>query len=380
MAKRTRKSHGRTPPHELQHLSAPGTPPGTLTVDPEAPKPVIRVMAYGPDSYMEVEITDPTRLTDYLDKHRVTWVDIDGLGDEATLRKVGQLFEIHPLALEDVVNVHQRPKIEEYFGHLFLVCRQISLVREGEGNHISEHVETEQLSLFLGTGFLLTFQERPGDCLDPVRERIRTTKGRVRTQGVDYLAYALIDATIDHVFPVLERFGEWLEALEDEVLAKPTRATMARIHDVKRELLVVRRAMWPLREVLNTLIREEAGPFSADTRLYLRDAYDHVIQVIDVVETYRELASGLIELYMSSVSNRMNDVMKMLTIISTIFIPLTFIVGVYGMNFEPSAGPWSMPELKWQYGYVVTLGGMGFIAALMVYYFVRKGWLGRQQW
>jgi magnesium transporter len=236
--------------------------------------------------------------------------------------------------------------------------------------HYEHGVETEQVSIFLGPGFVITFQEHPGDCFDPIRDRIRKGKGQIRRQGADYLMYGILDAVIDGYFPFLEQLGEVVESLEDEVVEKPTRQTLNRVHEIKRDLLNIRRSVWPLREAINALIREESELVGETTRVYLRDCYDHAIQVLDVIETYRELAGGLMDVYLSSVSNKMNEVMKVLTIIATIFIPLTFMAGIYGMNFE------AMPELKWRWSYPVLWCLMVAIAAVMLILFRRKGWLG----
>lgn len=347
----------------LHRHSPPGAPPGTLAVDPLAPRTAIRVMAFNDHEYIEVSVAEPSELPDLIGRFPVTWVDVDGLGDAERLRAIAKQFSIHPLALEDVVNVHQRAKVEEYFGHDFIVSRMVSY---------DDRLQTEQLSLFLGDGFVLTFQERPGDSLDPVRDRIRTGRGKVRASGADYLAYALLDAALDGYFPVLERFSDRIGELEDEVVERPSEATVQRIYEVRRDLLTLRRAIWPLREAVNQLIREPEGPFTAETRLYLRDAYDHTIQIIDLVETYRELAASLVDIYLSSASNRMNEVMKVLTIISTIFIPLTFIAGIYGMNFQ------HMPELEWRYGYGLCLAFMAVTALFLIRFFYRKGWLRKK--
>ncbi|MBI3300790.1 MAG: magnesium/cobalt transporter CorA, partial [Deltaproteobacteria bacterium] len=291
----------------------------------------------------EQEIRDPQRVRDFLDRWPVTWVDVEGLGDVETIRTLGEIFGLHRLALEDVINVHQRAKVEQYGEHHFIVTRMVRL---------GEHLETEQLSLFLGKNFVLTFQEgHPGDCLDLIRERIRQKRGRIRDAGLDYLAYALLDAVVDCYFPILEEYGERLETLEDEILTRPHNGAVARIHEIKRNLLTLRRAIWPQRETFNTLLREEMPLVTDETRLYLRDCYDHTTQIIDLIETYRELGSDLIDVYLSSVSNRTNEIMRVLTVIATIFIPLTFLVGVYGMNFNPASSPWNMPELNWYWGY-----------------------------
>jgi magnesium transporter len=352
----------------FRRQTAPGAPPGTLEVDPEAPLPVISLIGYDEERFSEKTVQDVSELEGLLDDSLISWVNVNGLGDGKVLTEIADLFGIHRLALEDVIHVHQRAKVEEYGDELFIVTRMIS--RE------NSDLVTEQVSLFLGEVFLVTFQEHAGDCLEPVRERLRKNRGRIRKAGSDYLAYALLDAVVDAYFPILEDLGEELEGLEDEILDRPTNATVARIHSLKRELLLLRRTVWPMRESINSLLREEGPRITHDTQLYLRDCYDHTIQVIDMVESHRDSASGLMDFYLSSVSNRMNEVMKVLTIIATIFIPLTFIAGIYGMNFNPEASPWNMPELSWRWGYPAIWALMLIIGGSLVALFRRKGWLG----
>jgi magnesium transporter len=350
--------------HRLVRRTQPGAAPGTIVVDPAAPKPVITVLTYGPEKFEERAIAEVGSLKEFLGKWPVTWINVDGLGDATTIRQLGELLHLHPLALEDVVNVHQRAKVEEYPEHLFVVLRMA---------HPAERLSTEQVSIFLGKGFVVTFQESlPGDSFEPVRERIRATRAAIRQRGCDYLCYALIDAAIDSFFPVLESMGERIEDLEEEALADATRNTINCIHDVKHDLLMLRRAIWPAREALHSLARDPSPLVTDETRIYLRDAYDHTIQLLDLLETYRELGSDLRDLYLSSVSTRMNEIMKVLTIISTIFIPLTFIVGLYGMNFE------FMPELHWRFGYASVWFVMAALVIFMLLFFRRKGWIGER--
>lgn len=345
----------------------PGAPPGTLISDPDAPQPLIYIVAYGPQEVREQEVADPQRVHDFLGKWPVTWVNVEGLGDAKTISELGELFGLHKLALEDVINAHQRAKIEQYADHHFIVTRMAML---------HERLDTEQLSVFLGENFVLSFQEGlPGDCLDPVRERIRKRLGHIRDAGADYLAYALLDAVVDGFFPVLEEYGERLEALEDKIITQPDQDTVAQVHALKRDLLTLRRAIWPQRETFNTLIREPIPLITDETRLHLRDCYDHAVQLIDLVESYRELASDLTDVYLSSVSNRTNEIMRVLTVITTIFIPLTFIAGIYGMNFNPDASSWNMPELNWYWGYPSSLAVMAVVAIAELIFFGRKGWI-----
>jgi len=345
----------------------PGSAPGTLIADPAAQRPLVRIIGYGPE---DVEETQAARIEDVAQacgKWPVVWVNVDGLADLDFIRAIGRMFAVHRLALEDVVNVHQRPKVEEYEDHLFIVSRMAS---------IDDAPHTEQFAMFLGDGYLLTFQERAGDCFDPVRKRIRLHRGHIREAGADYLAYALLDAVVDGYFPVLEDYGEDLEILEESVLAAPQSDHIAQIHEMKRDLLALRRAIWPQREMISALTRDASKHIAEQTRVYLRDCYDHTIQLIDILETYREVASGLVDVYLSSVSARMNEIMKVLTIIATIFIPLSFITGLYGMNFRSDVSPWNMPELAWYFGYPLALGLMACVAAGLLYFFRRRGWLG----
>jgi magnesium transporter len=301
----------------------------------------------------------------------VTWVNIDGLGDLNTIRRVGEIFGLHRLALEDVNTSQQRPKVEEYDEHTFIV------IRMPEAPDPEARFDSEQVSIFLGTNYVLTFQERVGrDCFDPVRERLRTGRGRLRQSGGDYLAYTLIDAVIDAYFPVLERIGEEVETLEDELAEDPDASLVARVHEVKRDLLTLRRVVWPMRETVNALIRDPTPHITTTTQIYLRDCYDHAITLLDIVEVYRDIASGLHDLYLSSMSTRLNEIMKVLTIIATIFIPLGFIASLYGMNFATDTSPLNMPELHWYYGYPFALALMAAVAGGLLFYFWRSGWIG----
>jgi magnesium transporter len=347
--------------------SRPGALPGLVETDPCAPPPVVHVIAYGPDQFVEERVTNCQQVQALLNKAAITWVNVEGLGDAATIRTIGDLFHLHPLALEDVVNTHQRSKAEPYQGHLFIVARMVRL---------GERLETEQVSLFLGPNFVITFLEDPGDAFDCVRQHLRNAQGKIRASGSGYLAYALLDALVDGYFPVVESYGERLDALEDEVVTRPSRATIAWAHQVKRDLRTLRRAIWPLRETLNALARDQHELIDNETRVYLRDCYDHTVQIIDIVETYRELDADLTDLYLSSLSNRLNEVMKVLTIIATIFMPLSFIASIYGMNFNTQASPYNMPELNWRYGYPFVWLLM-ILSALGMYVFFRwMQWIG----
>lgn len=347
----------------------PGDLPGTLDIDPESPEPVIVLIDYNEEKAIRQELETPEDCTPHLDSESVSWVDVKGLGSEDVLQRLGNVFSLHPLVLEDIVNVPQRPKVEEYENQLLIIARMVTLHED------DKTFESEQVSFILGKHYLLSVQEEPRyDCFSPIRDRIRTCKGAIRKHGADYLVYSLLDSIIDGFFPVLEAYGEQLEELEDEVVANPGRQTLQKVHDIKRQLLTLRRAIWPQRDAINSLIRDGSDLISEEVRIYLRDCYDHAIQVLDMVETYREIASSLMDVYLSSISNRMNEVMKVLTVISAIFIPLTFIAGVYGMNFNPEKSPLNMPELNAYWGYPLTLAFMALIAATMVFIFWRKGW------
>jgi magnesium transporter len=360
--------HAKRKGHMPRRRTPPGAPPGTLIADPTAPQPVIRMITYGPQHFAEQVIQDPRRVRDLLNTDVVIWVDVEGLGDVETVKTLGEIFALHHLSLEDVVNVHQRAKVEDYEHYLFIVARMVTL---------REELETEQVSLFLGKNFVLTFQQgHPGDCLEIVREHLRKATGRIRFAGSDYLAYALLDAVVDGYFPILEEYGERLEACEDEILAQPRTDTIVRIHQIKRHLRTLRRSVWPLRETLNTLLRDEAEEIAHETRLHLRDCYDHTVQLIDLIETYRELSADLTDVYLFSLGNRTNEIMRVLTIIATVFIPLTFIAGVYGMNFDPDTSPWNMPELRWYWGYPASLTLMAIVALVQLVVFWRRGWFG----
>jgi magnesium transporter len=345
-----------------------GAAPGTPQFEQGGTPPLMHVIAYSPQGLEEEDIQDVGRLPYYLNAWPVVWLDVEGVDHEETLNQLMELFGIHRLAFEDIVHQRQRPKLDLYGDQLFIVCRMFSRVDDMEG---------EQLSMVLGPNFLVTFQEkRDGDCLTPVRERIRRN-GRIRRLGPDYLAYSLLDGVIDYYFPLLESHGDQLTDLEEDVLAAPMPSMVHKIHRMRRDLLSFRRAAWPLREVVQGLIRDAPGELVAEeTRVYLRDCHDHAIQIVDLIETYRELAGGLMDIYLSQTSHQMNEVMRTLTVISTIFIPLTFIAGVYGMNFNSATSAWNMPELNAPYGYVVTMGVMTLMAATMMRVFWRRGWLG----
>lgn len=364
MGRRHRKPGAARKLPKIARRHRPGTAPGQLSAQPGALASSMRMLRYDADRLVETELDGPDALPGDVGRGDVVWIDVTGLADIALIERIGAAFGLHPLALEDVVHTHQRPKAEEYDDHLYIVTRMACAA--GTADH-------EQVSLFLGKGFAITFQERPGDCFEPVRERLRRGRGRIRGAGADYLAYALIDAVVDGYFPLLESHGERIERLEDEVTRDARSDHIDDIHAVKRDLLGLRRAIWPQREMLNMLVRDENPLVQPATRVYLRDAYDHVIQLMDMLESYREIASGLVDIHLSAMSTRMNEIMKVLTVIASVFIPLSFIAGVYGMNFE------TMPELGWRFGYPAALLLMLGCALGLLWYFRRKGWIGGER-
>lgn len=343
----------------------PGSSPGVVVVSPEATQPTLDVIGFGPEGYEECKGATLDQCEAIIAKWPSVWLDVSGLGDAGLIEAIGKRFGIHGLTLEDIANTSQRAKLEDFESYLYVVCRSAEMTETG--------LYCEQMSLIVFPNVLVSFQEQPGDCFGPVRERLRSGRGKMRSNRTDYLAYALLDSVVDSYFPVLERLGDELDALEDRLLARAHEEDMESVHSVKRDLLLLRRSIWPHREALASLVRDDSPIVTRDTRTFLRDAYDHVIQITDIVETYREVCSDLRELYLSAVSNRMNEVMKLLTIIATIFIPLTFIVGVYGMNFD------YFPELRWKYGYFATWAVMIAIAVGMLVWFVRNGWIGRRK-
>lgn len=346
-----------------------GSIPGTLRLPKDASPTEIILIDYNEAERTRLPLEKPEDCIPYLDTESVSWMDVLGLGSEDILRRLGKVFKLHPLVLEDIVNVPQRPKVEDYENQLLIISQMVLLKENTTG------FWNEQVSFVLGKHYLLTVQEEPTrDCFQSVRDRIRSGKGIIRKQGADYLTYTLIDSIIDGFFPVLEAYGERIEELEDEVVTNPTRRTIEKIYQIRRELLALRRAIWPQRDAINALIRDGSDLISSEVRVYLRDCYDHAVQVMDMVETYRELTSGLMDVYLSSVGNKMNEIMKLLTVISSIFIPLTFVAGIYGMNFNTEKSPVNMPELNWYWGYPLCLALMFSIAGSLVYFFWRRGW------
>ena len=343
-----------------------GLPPGSLIHVGEKKDGMakITVLDYDEAHVKEKEVNVVEECFVFKDQPTVTWIDVDRIDRVETIQKLGECYGLHPLVLEDILNADQRPKMEDYDRYSYIVLKML-YYRDQSGQ-----VEAEQISLILGQNFLFSFQEgKKEDIFDPIRERIRNGKGRIRKMGADYLAYALIDAIVDHYFIILEKLGERIEFLEEALVTQPTTQTLKEIHSLKREMIFLRKAVWPLREVISSLTRGESSLIQESTRVYLRDVYDHTIQVIDTIETFRDMVSGMLDIYLSSVSNRLNSVMKVLTIIATVFMPLTFLAGVYGMNFK------HMPELEWRWGYPVIWAIMIGIGVFMLVYFKKKKWL-----
>ncbi|MCO6043604.1 magnesium/cobalt transporter CorA [Aeoliella sp. ICT_H6.2] len=349
----------------IRRHTPPGAMPGTIKVRRDAHQPTIELIHYTNGNFEERPLNSADDVRPYLGAEGVTWINVEGLGDQAMLEQVGEMFGLHRLAMEDVVNVHQRAKVEEYDDHLFIVVRMLA----GE-----EELKDEQLSIFLGQNFLITIQELPGDCLDPVRARLRKDRGRIRKVGPDYLCYAIIDAVVDAYFPIVDSRGEVLEDLDDAAPREHSHTFMRHLHSIRGELMMLRRAIRPLRDALVRLMPDPIDLFKPETQLYLRDCFDHVVQLMDLLDTYREMSSDLRDYHLSSINHRMNEIMKVLTIIATVFMPLSFITGVYGMNFNTEL-PGNMPELDIPYAYVVALLVMVGIATGLFAFFYRHGWL-----
>ena len=342
-----------------------GLPPGTavFTGEKKVDKVTIEVIDYDETNFQRKKVETIEECFPFKDMPTVTWININGLHEVDMLRKLGDYFGMHPLVLEDIVSTDQRPKLEDYESYLYVVLKMLKYDVE------SHRVSGEQISLVLGKNFVLSFQEIPGDMFNHIRDRIQNSKGRVRRMGADYLAYTLLDAIVDHYFVILEQYSERMEFLEDEVFENPAPETLQTLQHMKREMIYLRRSIWPLRDVVSRLERGESELIQSATEVYLRDLYDHTIQVIEAVETFRDMLAGVLDIYLSSVSNRMNEVMKVLTMFATIFIPLTFVAGVYGMNFE------YIPELKWYWSYPIFWCINVVVGGIMLVYFRRKRWL-----
>jgi magnesium transporter len=340
-------------------------PPGTIVhVGEERHEPVkLSVIKYDGANFEEKAVGNVEEAFKLRSKSSVVWLNIDGVHQPEIIEQVGQSFGLHPLVAEDIASTGQRPKMEDFDDYIFVVVRMFRF--DGEEGE----TKSEQISIILGADFVISFQEREGDVFDTIRERLRNNKGKIRKLGADYLAYSLIDAIVDNYFMILENLGEAVEDIEDRLVTNPTSETLQTIHDLKREMIYLRKSVWPLREVINRMERSESPLINKSTFVYLRDVYDHTIQIMDAVDTFRDMLSGMLDIYLSSVSNRMNEVMKVLTVIATIFIPLTFVAGIYGMNFK------FMPELDLTWSYPAVLVLMLVVALMMVMFFRRRKWI-----
>lgn len=359
------KSNAERPKPVKRHTKKKaGAPPGTLVHIGEKKAESVRItyIDYDEQSFQEKQVTDIKECFPFKETPTVTWINIDGIHDVDIIEKIGKHFGLHPLILEDILHTTQRPKFEDYDSHLFIVLRMLMSASE------KQLVQSEQVSMVVGRNFVISFQESIGDVFEPIRDRLRNSKGRIRKMGSDYLAYALLDAVVDGYFSVLETIGDTIESMEERLAKDPTEEILRQIHSLKREMIFLRKSIWPLRELISNLQRSESDLIAQSTDVFLRDVYDHTIQVIDTVESFRDIVSGMLDLYLSSISNKMNAVMKVLTIIATIFIPLTFVAGIYGMNFE------YMPELKWRWSYALVWLVMIVIALGMIKYFRKKNW------
>ncbi len=348
----------------------PGTAPATLLprTDGEGKAPVLTLIQYDDQAIVERDFASFDELMTQFDPAKVNWINVDGLEDLGLLQAIGERFGVHPLTLEDILNTTQRPKVETFDEYLFVVSEMIYFER-------GDRLAVEQVSLLLGDSFLLTLQEERGcDTFERVRMRLRNGGGYARKRGADYLLYALLDTVVDQFFPVLESLGDGVEELEEELLASPTKDTLRRLYEAKRLLIQIRRAAWPHREIFSSLMRDDTGRLADGTTVFLRDCYDHITQIIDIIESYRDLTAGLMDVYLSSLGFRTNEIMRVLTVVSTIFIPLTFVAGVYGMNFNTDS-PFNMPELNWRYGYLFFWGVSAAIVGVTVLIAKRKKWL-----
>ena len=348
-----------------EKLKKVGLPPGSIVHigNKRDEKVKITIVDYCEAKFQEKEAKSVEECFPYKDKSTVTWININGVHKMKVIEEIGKCFNLHPLILEDIVDTDQRPKIKDFGNYIFVILKMLYYDKN------DNEMKVEQVSLILGKNYVISFQEREGDVFSSIRERIRNNIGRIRKAGADYLIYVLIDAIVDNYFIITEKLGEKIENLEDKVISRPKPANLRVIHKLRRDLIFLRKSVWPLREVISILQRGESSLILESTNIYLRDVYDHTIQVMDTVETLRDIISGMLDIYLSSASIRMNEIMKMLTIIATIFIPLTFITGIYGMNFR------NIPEIKWVWGYPVVLLGMLIIGIVMVIYFKRKKWM-----
>lgn len=342
-------------------------PPGTLlhVGAMRSEKVKISMLCYSKDEWTEEQFTHVDELLQHQCTADVSWVHISGIHVVDVIEKIGNKFKIHPLIMEDIVNANQRPKLEESKDYVYIVLKMIHYFEQVRS------IDFEQISMIVGKNYIVSFQENDNNTFVQIKDRIKKTNGKIRTKGADYLAYALIDCIVDHYYLALEYLGEKIEILEDQLMEDPGPNVLKEIHSLKTEMLFIRKAIWPLREIINALSRGDSALFNQDTLIYLRDVYDHIIQIIDTIEMYRDMVTGMFDIYISSVSYKLNEVMKVLTIIATIFIPLTFIVGLYGMNFK------YMPELEWEWGYPGVLILMMLISISMILYFRREKWIGK---
>lgn len=353
--------------HSLRRRSSlPGTMPGILIPDPEALATTITVIAYSDTQVITQEIAEPEQLTALMMQWPIIWVNVIGLGDVDKISQFGKFFNLHPLALEDTVNTHQRAKVDDYQTHQFIVTHLATL---------NTTLKLEQISLYLGKNFVVSFLESPIACFKMVETRINRFDNRFRSKGPDYLVYALLDAIIDCYFPVLEFYSEYLDELEDTIILTPNADLIAKMHELKRIFTALKRDIWQQRDMINMLYRETNALIQPETSVYFRDCYDHTIQIIELLETQRERCTSLTDIYLSSMANRLNEIMKVLTIISTVFMPISFLASLWGMNFSSEVSRWNMPELRWQYGYPMALSIMSLIAIAFVSYFIRKKWI-----
>ena len=340
-----------------------GLPPGSLVHIGKLKKhiPKISILDYNKDKIEEKVVKNVEECFPFRKTSTVTWINIDGIHNSKIIGDLGKEFGFHPLLLEDIMNTEQRPKMDDFEDHIFITLKLLM--------YNNSHINTEQISIIIGTNFVISFQEHEGDIFDPIIKRIRENRGKTRKMGPDYLAYSLLDAVVDHYFVVLERLGEKIEDLEEESITNPHPETIRALHQLKREMISLRRYIWPLRDVISGILRSGSKLIKKTTLIYLRDVYDHTVQVMDSIETFRDILSGMMDVYLSNISNKMNEIMKVLTIIGTIFFPLTLVTGIYGMNFDV------MPELRWKYGYFIVLGFMALVAGFMLYYFRKRNWI-----
>lgn len=358
----------------LRHFGKPkkpGSAPGTVVHIGERHLDEIKITVhdYDDDRFQEVAIEQIQNVQPYLDDPSKTWIQVSGLHDIEKLKSIWSYFELHPLIQEDIVNTSQRPKVEFYENCIFIVLRMLSFSKE------EQRIEAEQISIVLGRNYVMSFQETDEDYFKPILDRLSIEGSKIRINKTDYLTYTLIDTVVDHYFSIIEHIADEIEHIEDELLKNPEDDLLKHIHKIRREVIFFRKSIWPLRDAINSAIRDESKFIGDNTKIYLRDVYDHMIQVIDNIENYRDMMLGLHDMYMSNISNRMNEIMKVLTIIATIFIPLTFIAGIYGMNFNTEISPYNLPELNWYYGYPIFWAIMIVITVVMAFYFKRKGWL-----